>query len=137
MPGGELTPYQLHGMHPVLAVRDVNASVAFYRDMLGFHVDFVHGDPPVHARVCADPTYSSPTIHIRFEPLEPGISPNPSVYLWVHVGNSLDRLFEIYRDRGVEIVREPENRFWGHRQFVVKDSDGYVISFVAETGGGV
>ena len=54
-----------------------------------------------------------------------------------HVGNGLDRLFEIYRDRGVAIVREPKNRFWGHRQFVVQDCDGYIISFVAETAGGV
>ena len=93
MPAGELTPYQLHGMHPVLAVRDVAKAVNYYRDMLGFHVDFVHGDPPLHARVCADPSYSSPTVHIRFEPLDAAATPNPSVYLWVHVGTGLDRLF--------------------------------------------
>ena len=132
MSAGELTPYQLHGMHPVLAVRDVVKAVDYYRDMLGFHVDFVHGDPPVHARVCADPTYSAPTVHIRFEPLEPGAVPNASVYLWVHVGTGLDRLFETYRDRGVKIVRDPENRPWGLRQFIVEDCDGYLISFSAE-----
>ncbi len=129
---GELTPYQLHGMHPVLAVRDVVKSVDYYRDMLGFHIDFVHGDPPVHARVCADPFYSTPTVHIRFEPLEPGVAPSPSVYLWVHVGTGLDRLFEVYRDRGVKIVSEPKDRPWGLRQFVVEDCDGYLISFSAE-----
>ena len=50
MSAGELTPFELHGMHPVLAVSDINETLAFYRDKLGFHVDFVHGDPPVHAR---------------------------------------------------------------------------------------
>ena len=63
MDPGELTRFELHGMQPVLAVPDVEQTVEFYRDKLGFHVDFVEGDPPVHARVCADPTYSSPTIH--------------------------------------------------------------------------
>jgi len=132
MSAGELTPYQLHGMHPVLAVPDVNATVSYYRDMLGFHVDFVEGDPPVHARVCADPTYVAPTVHIRFEPLEPAAAPNPSVYLWVHVGLGLDKLFDVYRDRGVKIVQEPEDRPWGLRQFIIEDCNGYLISFSAE-----
>ena len=118
---GELIPFELHGMQPVLAVLDVNETVAFYRDKLGFHVDFVHGDPPAHARVCAEPTYSSPTVHIRFEPLEPGVSPNPSVYLFLHVGTGLDRLFGLYQDRGVEIVQEPKDQPWGLRQFVIRD----------------
>ena len=132
MSAGDLTPFELHGMHPVLAVPDVHETVAFYRDKLGFHVDFVHGDPPVHARVCADPSYSSPTVHIRFEPLEPGASPNPSVYLWLHVGTGLDQLFQLYKARGVEVIREPEDRPWGLRQFVVKDCNGYLVSFSAE-----
>jgi uncharacterized glyoxalase superfamily protein PhnB len=121
-------------MQPVLAVRDVLRSVAYYRDMLGFHVDFVHGDPPVHARVCADPSYAAPTVHIRFEPLAAPAAPASSVYLWLHVGSGLDRLFQIYRERGVEIVREPEDRPWGLRQFIIADCDGYRISYSAEIG---
>ncbi len=132
MPDGELTPFQLHGMQPVLAVRDLLKTVDYYRDMLGFHVDFVDGDPPAHARVCADPSYSSPTVHIRFEPSEAAATPNHSVYLWVHVGKGLDRLFETYRDRGVVIIHEPEDKEWGLRQFVIEDCDGYRINFSAE-----
>src|SRR5207245_11646604 len=41
----EIDKHQLHGMQPVLQVADVSAAVAFYRDLLGFEVDFVHGDP--------------------------------------------------------------------------------------------
>jgi uncharacterized glyoxalase superfamily protein PhnB len=119
-------------MQPVLAVRDMARAIAFYRDKLGFHVDFVEGDPPLHARVCADPSYASPTIHIRFEPLAPNAEPNPSVYLWLHVGSDLDRLFEIYRGRGVEIVHEPEDKPWGLRQFIIEDCDGYLLRFSAE-----
>ena len=132
MEAGELTPYELHGMQPVLAVRDMAKAVEYYRDVLGFHVDFVEGDPPVHARVCADPSYSAPTVHIRFEPLAAGAAPNPSVYLWLHVATGLDRLFEVYRGRGVKMIREPEDRPWRLRQFVIEDRDGYLISFSAE-----
>jgi len=129
---GELTPFELHGMQPVLAVPDVLETVDFYRDKLGFHVDFVEGDPPVHARVCADPTYSSPTVHIRFEPLRPGTPVNPSVYLWLHVGSGLDQLFDVYQKRGVEVVEEPSDRPWGLRQFTIRDCNGYAATFCAE-----
>jgi uncharacterized glyoxalase superfamily protein PhnB len=129
---GELTPFELHGMQPVLTVPDVLETVDFYRDKLGFHIDFVEGDPPVHARVCADPTYSSPTVHVRFEPLRPGASVNPSVYLWLHVGSGLDQLFDVYQKRGVEVVEEPSDRPWGLRQFTIKDCNGYAVTFCAE-----
>jgi 2-polyprenyl-3-methyl-5-hydroxy-6-metoxy-1,4-benzoquinol methylase len=96
---GELTPYQLFGMQPVLAVPDVEATATWYRDKLGFSIDLLVGDPPVHARVVADPTYSSPTVHIRFEPLQRGTPHTPTVYLWLHVGSGLDRLYQLYRAR--------------------------------------
>jgi uncharacterized glyoxalase superfamily protein PhnB len=126
-----LAPFDLHGMQPVLAVPDVKATVDYYRDVLGFHVDFVH-DPPVHARVCADPGGAAPTLHIRFEPLEPGDAVHPSVWLWLHAGAGLDRLFRIYRERGVKIVREPEDRPWGLRQFTIEDCNGYRLAFSGE-----
>lgn len=119
-------------MQPVLAVPDVTETVAFYRDKLGFHVDFVEGDPPVHARVCADPTYATPTVHIRFEPLPAGTDVSSSVYLWLHVGAGLDELFSLYRARGVEVVEEPSDRPWGLRQFTIRDCNGYVATFCAE-----
>lgn len=133
MKAGELTPYELHGMQPVLSVPDVDATATYYRDKLGFSIDLIVGDPPVHARVVADPTYSSPTVHIRFEPREPGTTLTPCVYLWLHVGRGLDRLCELYRERGVRVVNEPEDKPWGLRQFTVEDCNGYRLCFSAET----
>jgi uncharacterized glyoxalase superfamily protein PhnB len=133
MPASELAPFELHGMQPVLAVRDIHQTVAYYREQLGFHVDFVAGDPPVHARVCADPSGRAPTVYIRFEPLERDGSPGPAVYLWLHVGSGLDRLFETYRARGVKIIRAPEDRPWGLRQFTVEDCNGYRLAFSTES----
>jgi len=119
-------------MQPVLFVSDVASTVAYYRDVLGFHADFIAGDPPAHARVVADPTYSSPTVHIRFEPLQPGVNLAPSVYLWLHVGSGLEELCELYRSRGVRILMEPEDKPWGLRQFTVEDCNGYILSFCSE-----
>lgn len=132
MDDGELTQYELHGMQPVLSVPDISATVAYYHDTLGFHIDFIEGDPPIHARVVADPTYSSPTVHIRFEPLEAGTTLAPSVYLWLHVGSGLDQLCALYRERGVRVVEGPEDKPWGLRQFTVEDCNGYMLCFCAE-----
>jgi len=130
---GELTPYELHGMQPVLLVSDINSTVTYYRDVLGFHADFIAGDPPAHARVVADPTYSSPTVHIRYETLAHGPTLTPSAYLCLHVGLGLDALCELYRGRGVRIVEEPEDKPWGLRQFTVEDCNGYMLCFCAKT----
>jgi len=129
---GKLTRFELHGMQPVLAVADVRASVVFYCDVLGFHEDFVEGDPPVHARVVADPTYSSPTVHIRFEPLPAGSRSNPSVYLWIHVARDLDELFARFERLGAEILEKPVDKPWGLRHFSIRDPDGYELTFCAE-----
>ena len=36
---------------PILFVRDVAASAAFYRDTLGFAIDFLYGEPPFYGAV--------------------------------------------------------------------------------------
>ena len=128
----ELVRHELHGMQPVLGVRSMQETLAYYRDTLGFHIDFVAGDPPAHARVCSDPTYASPCVFIRFEPLEPGASPTPSAWLWLHVGTGLDTLFRTYQARGVDIVQAPKDRPWGLRQFIIKDCNNYLLSFSEE-----
>jgi uncharacterized glyoxalase superfamily protein PhnB len=132
VPDADLARFELHGMQPVLGVRDMRETLAYYRDVLGFHIDFVAGDPPAHARVCTSATYDPPTVFIRFEPLAAGPAPNPSVWLWLHVGAELDELFRLYAARGVKVLEAPVDRSYGLRQFVVEDCNGYAIAFSAE-----
>ncbi len=122
--------HELHGVQAVLCVPDVAATIAYYRDTLGFHVDFEHGSPPVHARVSSGDRDGPSAARVRFErSATPG---TPRCYLYVHVGQRLDDLFAVYRERGVKIVGEPRDRPWGLRQFEVQDCNGYLLTFVAE-----
>ncbi|MEM9177165.1 MAG: VOC family protein [Myxococcota bacterium] len=130
---GELTPFQPFGLQPVFQVRDVAASLAWYRDKLGFTIDFVEGDPPVHARIVGDPTYAAPTVHLRFEPLQSERAPFAGAEVWLHVDHSIDVLYDRYLERGVKIVLPIEDKPWGLRQFVVEDPDGYRLVIAAET----
>ncbi|HVU51675.1 MAG TPA: VOC family protein [Polyangia bacterium] len=124
--------HELYGVEAVLFVPDVAATVAFYRDVLGFNLDFDHGSPPVHARVSSGDPASPATARIRFE-LEPGPPSGPrSCFLYVYVGRALDELCVAYQRRGVEVVSLPRDRPWGLRQFEVRDCNGYLLTFVAE-----
>jgi len=123
--------HQLHGVQPVLAVCDVAASVAFFRDTLGFDVDFVEGSPPYHARVKVVGSWGHPVyIHLSLcEPHETGASGETRIY----VGRDLDGFFASVRDRGAEVVFAPVSQPWGLREFAVRDPDRHVLRFCRES----
>lgn len=127
--------HEFHGVQPVLPVRDVAASAHYFRDVLGFRIDFLHSnreeEPPVHGRVCqGDGSWGQPVyIHLTLAGPE-GV--RPCGELRVHVGRDLDGLFEAYRARGVEVVLTPTSQPWGLREFAVRDLDGHLLRFCAE-----
>jgi catechol 2,3-dioxygenase-like lactoylglutathione lyase family enzyme len=124
---------ELHGIQPVHRVHDVHASVAYYRDVLGFEVDFVHGEPAVHARVSSGDRESGSAVRIRLEKLPVDSEARVgSDYCYIHVAHDLDGLYELYRSRGVAILQEPQNHAWGLRDFYIRDCDGYVFCFAGE-----
>ena len=129
----DLDAHELHGVQPVLQVGDLEASIAYYRDVLGFEVDFVAGEPPAHARVSSGDRERGYAVRLRLVPrgsvatLPPGFS-----YDWIHVGADLDGLFEKYRAAGVMIVSPPTDQPWGLRDFRIKDEDGHLHCFAAE-----
>jgi uncharacterized glyoxalase superfamily protein PhnB len=122
--------HELHGAQAVLLVSDVAATIAYYRDTLGFHVDFEHGSPPTHARVSSGDRDGPSAARIRFE--RTAMPGTPSCYLYIHVGQRLDDLFAVYHGRGVEVVGEPRDYPWGLRQFEIRDCNGYHLTFAAE-----
>jgi uncharacterized protein YndB with AHSA1/START domain/uncharacterized glyoxalase superfamily protein PhnB len=127
--------HELHGVQPVLPVRDVAASAAYYVDVLGFDLDFLHGDPPMHGRIKkGDGTFGQP-IYIHLTRVEAGDEVRPSGELRLHVGRDLDALFAAYRARGVAVVAEPISQPWGLREFIVRDRDGHALRFCAEAEG--
>jgi uncharacterized glyoxalase superfamily protein PhnB len=128
----EVDRHQLHGVQPVLQVEDVSAAVAFYRDVLGFEVDFIYGDPPIHARVSSGDRESAGAVRIRLVPFNTTQARADRGYYWIHVGADLDGLFETYRRAGVQVISEPENQPWGLRDFRIRDPDGHMHCFASE-----
>ncbi len=113
---------------PVLMVHDVAATAAFYRDKLGFSIDFLYGDPPVHAGISrGDWTVSGAVIQLSQVPPDRAIV--PSGYLYIFVGRDIDDLYEAYRAEGVTIRDEPTSYPWGLREFAIEDNNGHILRF--------
>jgi catechol 2,3-dioxygenase-like lactoylglutathione lyase family enzyme len=122
--------HQLHGVQPVLPVADVAASADFFHRVLGFEIDFLEGDPPIHGRVKVVGTWGHP-VYIHLSLAEPR-DVQPSGETRIYVGRDLDGLFEEYRRLGVEIVFDPVAQPWGLREFAVRETNRHVLRFCKE-----
>lgn len=113
--------------NPILRVRDVEASIAYYVERLGFALQFSwgEGDGPVSfAGVSRD----------GFEVmlcLEGQGQPGTWFTVWV---DDVDELHAEYVDRGADIRRAPVDLPWGVREMNVIDPDGHRIRFSTSTG---
>jgi len=113
---------------PILFVRDVSASAAFFREKLGFKIDFHYGTPPFYSSV----SRGEACLHLRCVH-QPNFSElaaqEVSLILAIVEVSDCQELFEEFKKRGVEFVQTPTKQSWG-TDFHVRDLDGNVISFV-------
>ncbi|HZR22688.1 MAG TPA: VOC family protein [Vicinamibacterales bacterium] len=109
---------------------NIAATLAYYRDTLGFDCLGTWQDPPTYAIVVRDGH------RIHFRCAEPPIQ-NPDkyadelldAYLFVE---DVDALHAEYAARGVEFTRVLGGTSWGSREFVVGDCDGRLLAFGAD-----
>jgi catechol 2,3-dioxygenase-like lactoylglutathione lyase family enzyme len=114
---------------PQFFTTDLPATLAYYRDALGFDCVGTWGDPPVYAIVARD----GHRIHFRLA--GPPVS-NPDkyadelldAYLFIE---DADALYAEYTARRVEFARPLGDTPWDSREFVVKDGDGRLLAFGA------
>jgi len=101
---------------PVLSVPDVAAAVAWWRDELGFAVEWVVGDPPMSASV-QSPGFPPNAASVRLRRGEP-----VPVRLACAVPERFDELAEAL---GIVPVDQP----WGMREVAVTDPWGTTVVF--------
>lgn len=122
-------PPLLKNVVPILFVRDVKATAVFFREKLGFAIDFLHGLPAFYGAVSRDGV----CLHLRFvgRPFfaEAAAEEGGLILASIEVAN-VQRLFEEFKARGVEFPQKLKKQAWGGTTFQVRDPDGNVISFV-------
>jgi uncharacterized glyoxalase superfamily protein PhnB len=117
---------------PQFFTTDLSATLAYYRDTLGFACLGTWHDPPVYAIVARDDH------RIHFRVADPP-TPSPDKYAdelldaYLLVADA-DALYAEYAARGVEFTRALGDTPWRSREFVVKDCDGRLLAFGANPG---
>jgi uncharacterized glyoxalase superfamily protein PhnB len=109
--------------HHVLAVKDLAVSATYFKEKLGFELNFTapgwefltFGDFKVMLGECKD----APWAH------ETG---DHSWFAHALVEN-VDEVYAEVTERGAEIISKIENKPWGIREFSVRTPDGHRIAF--------
>lgn len=128
-PEPDQSHHHFYTLQPVLAVKDVQATAEYYRDRLGFRIDFLYGNPPFHGAV-SQGEWSTEGVKIQLSASDASDSGELSaVSLYIFVGPNIDALFEQYEQAGVDIHRRVADYPWGMREFEIKDCNGYILRF--------
>jgi predicted lactoylglutathione lyase len=98
---------------PVLPVRDLDRTTAFYTKVLGFKVDWI-GQEKLAASVSRD---GRPIMFLKHDNW-----PGPA---WVWIGAD-ESLFESFRAAGAKVRQEPTNQTWAY-EMKFEDPDGNIL----------
>lgn len=116
-----------HRAMPVLGVKDVAASVAFFRDKLGFHLDGIwgpEGEPPSFAILDLDAI----TVALQRDDAATARS-GPTAWVAYLYIEGVDAYHEALRAKGVTILEAPHETFYGIREMTIEDLDGHQLAF--------
>lgn len=125
------------GLCPLIQVFDMPASLAFYRDLLGFTVtDANAGAVGDDCDWCllrlGDAWLMLNTAYERpMRPPEPDparVASHGDIGLYIGVDGGLDRLAVMLGGHGVAFT-PPQTQPYGMRQLYVRDPDGYTVCF--------
>ena len=121
---------QLTGIAPQFLVDDLDRAIAYYRDQLGFELDFKYQS--FYAAVTRDGL----AIHLKCAPkfVADREHRKQSEHLDAYIAVSDVRgLFNELTRRGAQVLRPLEERPWGCLDFYVEDPDGYILRFSEPT----
>jgi lactoylglutathione lyase len=120
----------------ILYVSDLDASVRFYRDVLGLELKFVDAG---YAEFATDGDGGATRFALyerrRAEwltgvPVRPG--PAAEVVFMVERPDGVDAEARRLAAAGARVLSVPADRPWGHRTLHIADPDGFVVEIAAE-----
>ena len=121
---------RITGIAPQFLVDDLDRAIAYYRDKLGFALDFVYES--FYASVSRDGF----AIHVKDAPKlaadRPHRKQNEHLDAYIAVAGVRD-LFNELQTRGAQVIRPLEEKPWATTEFYVEDPDGYILCFSEQT----
>jgi catechol 2,3-dioxygenase-like lactoylglutathione lyase family enzyme len=122
----------------VLPHDDPEASLAFFRDTLGFEVRTDVGEGKMRWITVGSPDQPNTSILLAPPAVDPGITQDErrtilemmakGTYGWILLAtNDLDATFERVQAGDAEVVQEPTEQPWGMRDCALRDPAGNLI----------
>lgn len=99
---------------PILPVKNLARSIRFYTRKLGFKLAW-------RGTVVCSVSRDEASIMLRQKTR--GEKPAPD---WAWIGLASDKLFQVFRKRGVKVLQEPMNHEWAY-DMMFADPDGNVL----------
>ena len=117
---------------------DPEASLAFYRDVLGFEVRSDVGSGTMRWITVGPPDKPDTCILLAPPAVDPGITDDErrtitemmakGTYGWIMLATEdLDHVFDQVQAKGAEVVQEPIDQPYGIRDFAVRDPAGNMV----------
>lgn len=122
-----MTPLNATTLSCSITCKKLDASLAFYRDVLGFSVDMTYGD----AGVMAGAVISNGQIRIVLNQDDGKLGwdrvKGQGFYLQINVQSAadVDAAAARIKAAGGTLIDEPADRPWGVRMFQFRDPDGF------------
>jgi uncharacterized glyoxalase superfamily protein PhnB len=115
---------KLNSLVPMLWTDDLDASIAFYRDLLGFEcVNHIEGWA-VLKKDAVELMLSLPNAHEPFDKIQF----TGSFYFYP---DNVDALWQHLKDKA-QVVYPLEDFDYGMREFAIRDNNGYILQFGQE-----
>jgi uncharacterized glyoxalase superfamily protein PhnB len=118
---------------PILAVSDMQRSLDFYSNVLGFTVEFTM---PGENGTLNHASVARGDAHIMFSPLaawgdtvehRDHLGKGVSLYVSLDKDDDVDAIYFGAKAAGANIIQEPVDQFWGDRDWGLTDPDGYTV----------
>jgi uncharacterized glyoxalase superfamily protein PhnB len=116
---------------PILAVKDVDASVAFFKDQLGFRHDMSMAGPE-GKNVFAIVGLGAAVFGVGWDDrvnYEQVLGHGVQFMIYLPDGQSIDSFYADVKAKGVRIDDELTDTYWGDRAFTIHDPNGYMLTF--------
>ncbi len=108
-------------MSPLLLVTDLERSLEFYANHLGFKIDFLYEDFYAGIRNEAH------RIHLKLgKPVQSNEEEHLDLYFSVE---AIDFLFESFKNQSLKIIQPLREMPYG-KEFYIADPDGYILGFI-------
>jgi glyoxylase I family protein len=126
---------EVRGLAPLMQVFDMPASIAFYRDVLGFEIKATDGKPVPHndwvllelnsAQLMLNTAYESDQRPAAPDPARIAAHDDTCIYFGCP---DVDAAYGYLRDKGLKL-KPPKVAPYGMKQLYLHDPDGYNLCF--------